>query len=302
MEWFLAKFIILWAVIDPVGTVPVFISVTDRMSASEKRRVAFIASSVAFGILLFFVVVGELLLRGMGVPLTAFQISGGIVLFLFALTMIFGESKPDEEVKLAKKVEDTAVFPLATPSLASPGAMMAAVLLTENNQASLAEQLAIVGVISLVILISLGCMLFSGAIGSLIGRGGASVISRVMGLILASVAATNVRTGRDQELLYGHGLIGPPRSGPRPRLALANSHPACSRPPMTAKLFFLGVLLLSSSACVVETTVRDETGQIIYEGPEVVTPWESEEERMEKLREKEMGDEGVRDGKNGVSR
>ena len=55
---------------------------------------------------------------------------------------------------------------------------------------------------------------------------------------------------------------------------------------MTVKLFFLGVLLLSSSACVVETTVRDETGQIIYEGPEVVTPWESEEERMEKLREK----------------
>lgn len=195
MEWFLERFIILWAVIDPVGTIPVFISVTDGMTPSEKRRAALIAACVAFGILVFFVVVGELLLLGMGVPLTAFQIAGGIVLFLFALTMIFGESKPEEEVKLARKYEDAAVFPLATPSLASPGAMMAVVLLTENNRYSVFEQVLVVIVILSVISVALVCMLFAGPIGSLVGRGGASIISRVMGLILASVAATNVLEG-----------------------------------------------------------------------------------------------------------
>ena len=125
-----AVFITFFAVIDPIGTVPVFIAVSKQFNLSEKRKIALIATGIAALVLLFFVAVGELLLNALSIPLPAFQISGGIVLFLFALDMIFGESKPDEEIKLLKTDHrETAIFPLAVPSIASPGAMLAAVLL-----------------------------------------------------------------------------------------------------------------------------------------------------------------------------
>ncbi len=121
-----------FAVIDPIGTVPVFIAVTDQFDQKTKRRVALLATFVSACILLFFLVVGELVLTALSIPLPAFQISGGIVLFLFALNMIFGDSKPDEEIQLLKAShKETAIFPLAVPSIASPGAMLAAVLLTK---------------------------------------------------------------------------------------------------------------------------------------------------------------------------
>ena len=121
-----ATFIIFFAVIDPIGTVPVFIAVTRGFDARDKRKIALIAALVASAVLVFFVVAGELILTAMAIPLAAFQISGGIVLFLFALSMIFGESKPEEELKLVASTQDQAVFPLAVPSIASPGAMLAA--------------------------------------------------------------------------------------------------------------------------------------------------------------------------------
>ncbi|MGB1131213.1 MAG: MarC family protein [Haloferula sp.] len=187
--------VLLWAVIDPIGTVPVFISSTQGMSDSERKRIARIAALSAAGILLFFVVVGELMLTAMGVPLLAFQIAGGLVLFLFALTMIFGESKPEGEVKVARSVQDTAVFPLATPSIASPGAMMAVVLLTENGRNSVVEQSVTAGVMLCVVGAAYLLMRSAAWISRVIGEGGASIVSRVMGLILASIAASNVLEG-----------------------------------------------------------------------------------------------------------
>ena len=191
----ITSLVLLWAVIDPIGTVPVFISVTQGQTPSERKRIALVAAAAAAGILLFFIVVGELLLRVMGVPLTAFQIAGGLVLFLFALTMIFGEGKPEEELKAARSGRDTAIFPLATPSIASPGAMMAVVLLTENSRHSIVEQ----AITALLMLLVVGAaylfMLGSGWISKIIGPGGTSIVSRVMGLILASIAATNVLEG-----------------------------------------------------------------------------------------------------------
>ena len=187
--------VLLWAVIDPIGTVPVFISSTQGMSDSERKRIARIVGLSAAGILLFFVVVGELMLTAMGVPLLAFQIAGGLVLFLFALTMIFGESKPEGEVKVARSVQDTAVFPLATPSIASPGAMMAVVLLTENGRNSVVEQSVTAGVMLCVVGAAYLLMRSAAWISRVIGEGGASIVSRVMGLILASIAASNVLEG-----------------------------------------------------------------------------------------------------------
>jgi multiple antibiotic resistance protein len=112
--------------------------------------------------------------------------------------MIFGESKPEEEVKMVKSGGETAIFPLAVPSIASPGAMLAAVLLTENNRYNLTEQALTAVVMLLVLLIVLVFLLAATLIHRLIGNSGASIISRVMGLILASVAVSSVLAGIKQ--------------------------------------------------------------------------------------------------------
>ena len=195
LETVVGTFVLLWAVIDPIGTIPVFISATRGQTIEERKRVAKIAAITAGGILLFFIVVGEIVLRAMGVPMLAFQISGGIILFLFALTMVFGESKPEEELRAVKKVEDAAIFPLATPSIAGPGAIMAVVLLTENGRHSILEQTFTALTMLAVVFVTYLMMLGSGWLNRFIGDGGASVISRVMGLILASIAATNILHG-----------------------------------------------------------------------------------------------------------
>ena len=129
-------------------------------------------------ILVFFVVAGEVILTAIDIPLSAFQIAGGIVLFLFALSMIFGESKPEQEVKLATSGSETAIFPLAVPSIASPGAMLAAVLLTENNRFNLWEQAQTTAMMLSVLIIVLVLMLAASWIYRLIGSSGASIVSR----------------------------------------------------------------------------------------------------------------------------
>ena len=192
---FIATFIFFFAVIDPIGTVPVFIAVTSQHDEHTKRRIAIKATLAAGAILLFFVVAGEVILTAMAIPLTAFQIAGGIVLFLFALTMIFGESKPEGETEMLRSGQDIAIFALATPSIASPGAMMAVVLLTENQSHTLLDQGITAAIMLLVVAMVFGLMFFAGTISKLIGTGGASVVSRVMGLILASIAATHVLEG-----------------------------------------------------------------------------------------------------------
>jgi len=192
---FAATFIFFFSVIDPIGTVPVFIAVTRQHDDLMKRRIAAIATLASAGILAFFIVAGEIILSAMDIPLAAFQIAGGIVLFLFALSMIFGESKPEHEVKMATSASDTAIFPLAVPSIAGPGAMLAAVLLTENARYSFVEQVQIGATMLSVLVVVFLIMLGASWIHRFIGDSGASVISRVMGLILASVATANALAG-----------------------------------------------------------------------------------------------------------
>lgn len=192
---FTATFIYFFAVLDPIGTVPVFLAVTSGRARSSRRRVAFTATVISAAILVFFVVAGELILTAMAIRLSAFQIAGGIVLFLFALTMIFGESKPEEEMRLAESDGETAVFPLAVPSIAGPGSMLAAVLLTENARYTVLEQAQTTLVMLSVLLITLVFMLGAEGIHRVIGSTGASVASRVMGMILAAVATSSVLDG-----------------------------------------------------------------------------------------------------------
>lgn len=192
---YVATFIFFFAVIDPIGSVPVFIAVTSQYSEKAKRAIALKATVTAAAILLFFAIAGEIILTSMAIELSAFQIAGGIVLFLFALTMIFGEGKSEEEIKLNHSEAETAIFPLAVPSIASPGAMLAAVLMTENSTYSLVEQSLTVGVMLSVLVIVYLLLLGAGRIHRVIGNGGSSIVSRVMGLILASVATANVLAG-----------------------------------------------------------------------------------------------------------
>ncbi|MBU2917982.1 MarC family protein [Psychrosphaera sp. F3M07] len=193
---FLAVFITFFAVIDPIGTLPVFIAVTEQYDQKTKRRVALLATIAAACVLLFFLVMGEIVLTALSIPLPAFQISGGIVLFLFALNMIFGDSKPDEEIKMLQDShKETAIFPLAVPSIASPGAMLAAVLLTKNSTYTIWEQMQTALVMLSVLVLTYVLMLLAGVINRAVGSSGASVISRVMGLILSSIATTNILTG-----------------------------------------------------------------------------------------------------------
>ncbi len=191
----LATFISFFAVIDPIGTVPVFIAVTRRYDARTKRRIALRATLVAAAILVFFVIAGEFILGALDIPLAAFQVAGGIVLFLFALSMIFGESKPEREIRMVADGRETAIFPLAVPSIAGPGAMLAAVLWTENAQYTLLEQALTTAIMLAVLLVGLLLLLGASWVQRVIGDGGASVISRVMGLILSSVAVANVLAG-----------------------------------------------------------------------------------------------------------
>lgn len=191
----LTSFITFFTVIDPIGTIPVFIAVTSSVKKKDRKKIAFKAALVAAGVLLFFIVLGELILNAIDIPLPTFQIAGGIVLFLFALTMIFGESKPESELSDIDKKDDKAIFPLAMPSLASPGAILAAILLTENSKYSMVDQLLTALMMLAVVAIALVLMLLSTKIFKYIGNSGAAIISRVMGLILSAVAVANILQG-----------------------------------------------------------------------------------------------------------
>ena len=138
------------------------------------------------------------LLEALSIPLSVFQVAGGTVLFVFAMTMIFGESKPESELSTVRDsgaVSDLAIFPLAVPSSASPGAMMAVILLTDNHRFNTMEQALTISIMSIVLGITLVFSLLAGPIQKAIGGSGASIVSRVMGLILASVAADSILTG-----------------------------------------------------------------------------------------------------------
>lgn len=203
LEAIIVQFVVLWAVIDPIGSVPVYLAKTIGLSIETRRRIALNAVLIASGILIFFLIVGQYLLEAMQIPLAAFQTAGGLVLLLFALTMIFGEGKPGEELRLPSNLNEIAVYPLAVPSIASPGAMMAVVLLTDNNRFNFVEQ-TITGVIMLsILLITYLLFLAANRIQRVIGNTGAAIISRVMGLILAAVAVDNVLTGIKEFFIYG---------------------------------------------------------------------------------------------------
>ena len=192
-------FVTLWVTVDPIGTVPLYLSVTKDLPAKARKRAAVRATIVAFVLLAAFLYLGEYLLKVMRIELLSFQIAGGIVLFLFSLTMIFDKGAPDKMPLDAGY--DVAVFPLAMPSIAGPGALLSVVVLTDNNTHSFLQQTLTCAVMTLVLIATLILMLLGDRLLGLIGRSGANILSRVMGLILSAVAVQMVYSAFKGELV-----------------------------------------------------------------------------------------------------
>ena len=191
----ITSFLFLIAVIDPIGSVPVYLEATKHFDKVHKRKIAIQATAIAFAVLLFFIVVGQLILEGMEISLHAFQVSGGVILFLFALTMIFGDGKPEREKSQITDFRHVTVFPVAIPSIASPGAIMAVVLLTDNHIYTI-EQQSITTLLVLVVIAFTGVLLLvANKVMEKIGSYGVVVISKIMGLILASYAVQSILNG-----------------------------------------------------------------------------------------------------------
>lgn len=195
MAEILTTIFFLFAVIDPIGSVPVFLEATKEFDNKFKKKIALRASAVAFLILLFFIVIGQLILEGMEVSLDAFQVSGGVILFLFALTMIFGDGKPEQEKSQISDYKHVTIFPVAIPSIASPGAIMAVVLLTDNHTYTINEQILTTFLVLFAIGITSLVLLAATRVQERIGSYGITVISKVMGLILAAYAVQNILSG-----------------------------------------------------------------------------------------------------------
>lgn len=189
------KVLFLIAVIDPLGSVPVYLEATKDFDKKYKKKIAVRASFVAFLVLLFFIVAGQLILEGMEVSLSAFQISGGVILFLFALTMIFGEGKPESEKHAIKDYKHVTIFPVAIPSIASPGAIMAVVLLTDNHVYTFQQQAITTTIVLFVVVLTMLLLIAANQIQKRVGEYGITVISKIMGLILASYAVQSILSG-----------------------------------------------------------------------------------------------------------
>jgi multiple antibiotic resistance protein len=184
-------FATIWTTIDPIGNVAIFAGLTASLSRSERYRTALRATLYATVILIVAVIAGQIILDAIGIRMQSLKVAGGFILFLFALKMLFGGlDKPGSP----EAGRDLAVFPLAVPSIAGPGAMMAVIVLTDNDVYTVPQQ-AETGVVLLVVLLLTYIFLrFSDIILRIIGQQGAAVLVRVMGIILAALAVEIVLT------------------------------------------------------------------------------------------------------------
>jgi multiple antibiotic resistance protein len=190
----LSEFVTLFVVVNPFGVLPVFLAATGGLPAATQRRIAITAVLVSFAALLFFLLAGGFLLGRMGISSRAFQIAGGIVLFVVALEMVRGESHAVVLGPGTSSAHRLAIYPIAIPKIASPGAMLAIVLLVDDDRYDLVERSLTACALALVLAATLLILLAAGPISRVIGETGASVIGRVMGIILAALAVNTILT------------------------------------------------------------------------------------------------------------
>lgn len=178
-------FLTLFVIMDPPGTVPVFLALTSSMGPRERTRAARDATFVAFGVILSFTIFGQAILNFLHISVPALQASGGLLLLLVAMELLTGRA---EEPKPSAQNVNVALVPLGTPLLAGPGAIVASMVAVESSDGSVADWaailLAIVGVHVCLYL----AMRFAGQIHRVLGQGGTTLVTRIAGLLLAAIA------------------------------------------------------------------------------------------------------------------
>lgn len=192
---FAYELVTLFVILDPVATVPIFLAATVGLNRRQSLQVAAYALSVAFAVLLFFIVGGQHLLNALHIAMPAFQLAGSIVLLLFGLKMVLGQvTREAATIPAGASLLERSVYPLAIPGIAGAGAMLTVVLLTDNNTRTLREQAITTGELALCMVALFALYAASGVLFRLLGRSGIEIISRVFGLILASIAVNGLIT------------------------------------------------------------------------------------------------------------
>jgi multiple antibiotic resistance protein len=205
IELFLSAFITFFVVIDPPGCAPIYASLTKDANKSESRSMAIRAVFIATLILMTFGLFGEKLLAALGISLDSFRIAGGIMLFLIALEMVFEKRTERREARAQEiietpEVEDVSVFPMAMPMIAGPGSIATIMLLMSRNE-GLQSSLAIFAALGSVLLLTLIALLAAGPIMKLLGARIEAVITRILGVLLAALAAQFVVDGLRESFL-----------------------------------------------------------------------------------------------------
>jgi multiple antibiotic resistance protein len=198
-ELFISAFVTLFVVIDPPGCAPIFASLTNGTPASHRRAMAIRSVLVAAGILFAFAIVGEAFLGALGISLDAFRIAGGIMLFMIALDMVF-EKRTERRENRAQDViaqpehDDISIFPMGIPMIAGPGSIASAMLLTARSN-GMQESLIVMGALAAVLALTMICLLLAGPLMKILGYRLEAMITRVLGVILAALAAQFVIDG-----------------------------------------------------------------------------------------------------------
>lgn len=202
-ESFVTAFVTLFLVIDPIGLLPFFIALTADHDATERRAIAIRATLIAGGVLALFGIAGDVILSGIGISMPAFRIAGGLLLFLTAVDMLFERRTQRREGQTEiEDRPDPSVFPLAIPLIAGPGAIAAMILLTGEARDQLTG--LTISLSAMLAVLALAFLLFLAAtpIKRLLGQIGVTVITRVLGMLLAALAVQFVVDG-----LKGLGVV-----------------------------------------------------------------------------------------------
>ncbi len=199
IELFISAFITFFVVIDPPGCAPIYASLTKGANAEQRRSMAIRAAMIATAILLVFALFGEDLLRALHIELNSFRIAGGIMLFLIALEMVFEKRTERREERAQKiietpEIEDVSVFPMAMPMIAGPGSIASVMLLMSQNE-GLDRSLIVLAALAAVLALTLLALLAAGPIMRLVGQQTEAVITRLLGVLLAALAAQFVIDG-----------------------------------------------------------------------------------------------------------
>ncbi|TVP73832.1 MAG: MarC family protein [Rhodobacteraceae bacterium] len=199
IAFLITAFVTLFVVIDPIGTAPLFLALTQGMDPLQRRRIGIRACVIAAILLALFGLAGEDFLRFIGISMPAFQIAGGLLLFLTALDMLFdrrtARRKDHAEEGDGHQADDPSVFPLAMPLIAGPGAMATMVLLIGETGRTAQGMALVTGVMLAVILLVLSAFLLAGPIERMLRRTGTMVMTRLFGLLLAALSVQFVLNG-----------------------------------------------------------------------------------------------------------